>query len=241
VKKLSAESDDWGSQLRYPLLAAEVCHEEHHWCIIERIGVPISELKDKHEPPEVTESREIVQQGEQDNEQPGFEEDGPARWSESEALSDLSPKVEGIPPPDAGDNLTFDQYMERVKELDVSTGRDQAVFFSGRDPVFAENPLPDSDKVENYKMANHYAEMTGKTTLEMTPGGRWLNEHDPEKNPNLTKEQAKEVWTSLSQRYAEGASGEVVAFSRLLPDDPIWEKEKELLKQNPNVTKIDEV
>lgn len=201
----------------------------------------MSELTDKPKPPEVTESREIVQQGEQDNEQPGFEEDGPARWSESEALSDLPPKVEGIPPPDAGDNLTFDQYMERVKELDVSTGRDQAIFFSGRDPVFADEANADHRAVENREMAKHYAEITGKTTLEMTPGGRWLEEHEPYHNPNLTEEQAKEVWTSLSQRYAEGASGEVVAFSRLLPDDPIWEKEKELLKQNPNVTKIDEV
>jgi hypothetical protein len=42
----------------------------------------VSELTDKHEPPEVIKSREIVQQEEQDNEQPGFEEDGPARWSE---------------------------------------------------------------------------------------------------------------------------------------------------------------
>ena len=193
----------------------------------------MSELTDKHEPPEVTKSREIVQQGEQDNEQPGFEEDDPARWSESE--------VEGIRPPDAGDNLTFDQYMERVKELDVSTGRDQAVFFSGRDPVFAENPPPLKDDLKNRTMALQYAEITGKTTLEMTPGGQWLKKKEPYKNPNLTEEQAKEVWTSLSQRFAEGASGEVVAFSRLLDPDPIWKIEKDALLKNPNVTKIDEV
>jgi hypothetical protein len=207
----------------------------------------LSELTDKHELPEVTKSREIVQQGEQDNEQSGFEEDGPARWSESEVEGTRPPDAGEPPdaggPPDAGDYLTFDQYMERVKELDVSTGRDQAVFYSGNDPVFADKANTDQHVVENYKMANRYAEMTGKTTLEMTPGGQWLNENenDPYKNPNLTEEQAKEVWTSLSQRYAEGASGEVVAFSRLLDTDPIWEKEKELLKQNPDVTKIDEV
>ena len=44
----------------------------------------MSELTDKHEPPEVTESRETVQQGEQSNEQSGFEDDGPTPWSGDE-------------------------------------------------------------------------------------------------------------------------------------------------------------
>ena len=128
----------------------------------------MSELKDKHELPEVPESGETIQQGDQGNEQPGFEDNGPARWPEPEALSDLSPKVEGQ---DAGDIRTFDRYMEQAKDLDVSTHRDKAVFYSGPDPVWKENPYPGSEGGTK-ETARSYAEQTGKMTLDMTPGGK---------------------------------------------------------------------
>lgn len=44
----------------------------------------MSELNDKHEPPEVTESGETMQQGDQDIEQSVFDDDGPTRWSTDE-------------------------------------------------------------------------------------------------------------------------------------------------------------
>jgi guanyl-specific ribonuclease Sa len=44
----------------------------------------LSELTDKPKPPEVTESREIMQRGEQGNEQSVFDDDERPRWSEAE-------------------------------------------------------------------------------------------------------------------------------------------------------------
>jgi hypothetical protein len=188
------------------------------------------ELKDKHESPEVTESREIVQQGEQDNEQPGFEEDGPTRWSTDEGGDE--PK-------------TLDWYKEQARTRDYSTDRDQAVFYSGKDPVWENNPFPKSEKGKSRDIAERYAEITGKTTLEMTPGGDWLDKQNLyEKFPD-NKKQVNEVWAIASERFAQGVSGEVVTFSSSFrPDstDGIWAKtEKKQLENSSDVTKIDEV
>ena len=54
----------------------------------------------------------------------------------------------------------------------------------------------------------------GRLTIGMTPGGQWLSRQIDGPNSPLTIEQATAVWERLSERFAEQASGSVVAFVR---------------------------
>lgn len=55
----------------------------------------------------------------------------------------------------------FEYFMKKADELDVSTMRNSAVFYSGRG---------------NRELAEVFAANNGKTTLEMTAGGKWLDD-----------------------------------------------------------------
>jgi len=58
-----------------------------------------------------------------------------------------------------------------------------------------------------------FAKMNGKTTLEMTPGGAYLDNLKLfSKNSPLTTEEATNVWARLSARYAQNASGNIYGF-----------------------------
>jgi len=93
----------------------------------------------------------------------------------------------------------FSYYIRQVETLDVSTARNGAVFHSGSG---------------NRALAEQFAIANGRTTLEMTPGGAWLNQRQlfTTARSGLTAEQAVQVWSRLSTRFAEGASGNAVGF-----------------------------
>ncbi|MBO0721725.1 MAG: hypothetical protein J2P41_12930 [Blastocatellia bacterium] len=75
-----------------------------------------------------------------------------------------------------------------VERLDLSTPRDKSTFWSG-------------DK----EGAKAFAEQTGRVTLETTPGGRVLDNWErPEFNWDSGGE---ELWSKVSEKYANGASG----------------------------------
>ncbi len=62
--------------------------------------------------------------------------------------------------------------------------------------------------------AEKFAQAKGKFTLEMTPGGKWLDQQDlfgP--GSPLTRAEGRLVWAKLSERFAVNASGEVNAFA----------------------------
>ncbi len=140
---------------------------------------------------------------------------------------------------DAVEWQSYESLSEGVEHADVATDPDSAVFYAGRDPVLAEQ----GDAVRNRAMAESYAMEADKQTLEMTAGGAWLEEQTgagEAQNPNLTDEQRAELWDRLSERYAEGASGEVVVFDRLPnPNSPAgdtWDRvERPALFANPTV------
>ncbi len=74
----------------------------------------------------------------------------------------------------------------------------------------------------------------------MTRGGQYL---DAQKlfapGSQLSKEQAMDVWACLSQRYAEGASGNTYGFVRGARSESIFNTvEYPALQANPNVTNI---
>ena len=99
----------------------------------------------------------------------------------------------------AADSGAFANYMRQAQTLDVSTAPNTAVFYSGPG---------------NRALAEQFATANGGTTLEMTPGGAWLDQQQlfNTAQSGLTTEQAAQVWSTLSQRFAQGASGNAVGF-----------------------------
>jgi len=99
----------------------------------------------------------------------------------------------------------FAFFMREVEKLDVSTKPNQTVLYSGVDKV---------KNVKNRAHAETFAREHGKLTLEMTPGGKWLDRQRLfEPGSPLTGDQANLIWSRLSERFAGGATGEVNAFT----------------------------
>jgi hypothetical protein len=116
--------------------------------------------------------------------------------------------------------------MEKAQTLDVSTKPNSAVVYSG--PGNRAN-------AEAFCGAN-----PGKVTLEQTPGGSWLDSQKLfDDGSPLSQDQARQVWATLSQRYAQGASGNVVGFVKGASPTGIFETvEYPALQNNPDVTNV---
>ena len=114
-------------------------------------------------------------------------------------------------------------------DLDFTTKKDGAVFWG----------------TPNMIRAQDWAKANGKTTLEQTAGGDFLDELDLFGGGNsMSGADAKDVWDMASKKFAESASGEVHVFStgatRYSPfgERTWWKIEKPTLLNNPEVTKI---
>lgn len=129
-----------------------------------------------------------------------------------------------------GNEDPFAYFMKEVEKLDVSTKPNQAIFYSGENGVSG---------VKNRVLAEKFAEETGKVTLEMTPGGNWLNQMDLNGiNSPLTPDQSLLVWSRLSERYAGQVSGEITLFvTGSRPDRVFYTTEFPNLKLNKRVHK----
>lgn len=115
--------------------------------------------------------------------------------------------------------------MDLVDDLDVSTNPNSATFYSGPG---------------NRDLAEDFAKSNGKITLEMTEGGKLLDDLQlyAEGSP-LTKDQADAVWRKLSEKYADGASGNVYGYVEGSWEESVFNTvEFPALKDNPNVTNI---
>ena len=119
----------------------------------------------------------------------------------------------------------FESLMELAKKVDVSTGANQAEFYSGKG---------------NRDLAEAFAILNGKKIIEMTPGGKFFDNlklFDP--GSPITKDQALEVWTILSQRYAKAASGNVYGIVKGANPGSIFNTvEYQTLQGNPHITNI---
>ena len=112
------------------------------------------------------------------------------------------------PPVFANDQAAMDYYLVLADKLDVTTGISKSVFYSG---------------AGNRKLAEQFAIAEDKMTLEMTPGGKFLDDLKLfEQGSPLKPEQATKVWSRLSRRYAEQAAGDVFCFvSGARPTGPL--------------------
>ncbi|MES2407094.1 MAG: hypothetical protein V4528_07210 [Pseudomonadota bacterium] len=119
----------------------------------------------------------------------------------------------------------FSYYMQQARTLNVSTSENASVFYSGPG---------------NRVLAEQFANANGRTTLEMTPGGSWLDAQmlfSP--NSSLSPTQAVQVWSTLSERFAAGASGNAIGFTQGARAGSIFNTiEFPTLLKNPNVTNV---
>ena len=78
---------------------------------------------------------------------------------------------------------------------------------------------------------------TGKTTLELTSGGKFLESLQLFKN--YPYQQAIKPWEVLSKRYAQSASGQITAFVENASPTSVFARiEYPVLLKNINVTDI---
>ena len=119
----------------------------------------------------------------------------------------------------------YKYYTDLVEILDVSTAENTAIFYSGPG---------------NRALAENFAGINQKVTLEMTSGGKYLDDLKlfEDRSP-LTKQQASEVWKRLSERYAAQASGNVYGFVLGSREQSIFKTiELPTLERNKNITNI---
>ena len=129
------------------------------------------------------------------------------------------------PPVFANDQAAMDYYLVLADKLDVTTGISKSVFYSG---------------AGNRKLAEQFAIAEDKMTLEMTPGGKFLDDLKLfEQGSPLKPEQATKVWSRLSRRYAEQAAGDVFCFvSGARPKEVLITVESPQLRKNRKVRSI---
>ncbi|MCP3139896.1 RHS repeat-associated core domain-containing protein [Pyxidicoccus xibeiensis] len=126
----------------------------------------------------------------------------------------------------AKNTATFKYYQHKVGKVNVSSPRNGAVFYSA----------PGA----RARAESFVAEHPGKTTLELTPGGKWLDDkHLFAKGSPLSPTQSLELWKTLSERFANGASGVSIGFVEGASKGSIFNTvEYPALLRNPNVTNV---
>ena len=137
-------------------------------------------------------------------------------------------------------NATLPQLVVRQAESrGLATPRDALVLWSG---------LGDDGVV----VAQAWARANGGMTLEMTPGGRWLDRLDlfgaGGKSLGITRLEAAEIWEQVSANAVGQGSGQVRVLlgnrygaGRGLWSSVYWRVEMPAMVTNPSITGIDEI
>lgn len=90
--------------------------------------------------------------------------------------------------------------MNDIRAADLSAPKDGAVFWTGY-------------QQGNQAAAMEWAKLNGKSTIEMTPGGQWLQKLDLYGSNSPVKEfESDNLWRAASAQFARSSSGEVNAF-----------------------------
>jgi hypothetical protein len=130
----------------------------------------------------------------------------------------------------ASESTAFKGLMHEVELADVHSPVNGANFYSGRDPA----------GVPMRTYAENSTDGVSSVTLERTPGGKYFDDKKLyEAGSPITINQADQVWSRLSERYAQNAEGDVTAYQHNPRVGSIWEtKERPALEANPKVTGI---
>ncbi len=124
------------------------------------------------------------------------------------------------------------EVIEQVKSLGLTTERDNSLLWSG---LGRGNT--------GVIRSQEYAAEFGGRTLEMTPGGRWLDEMGLYgRSSPFTRLEADQIWGGVSRSFAQQAVGQVrVVAGSIRPSSVYRTIELPELMSNPNVTGIDEI
>ena len=100
-----------------------------------------------------------------------------------------------------------------ASHMDVSTAPNTATFYSGG-RVVPTGVMGQTEFVSARSYAESAVANSNLTTLEQTPGGGVLDKVDVfrSSDPLLNDEDATNLWSTASQRYAQGANGDVTAY-----------------------------
>lgn len=128
----------------------------------------------------------------------------------------------------------FTNLWSKAERLDVSTPRDGANFWSGRGP----------DGTSMRSFAEKNTDGVHSLTLEKTPGGRYFDQLDlyGSNTGMVNAAQRDQLWGKLSERYADGATGQATAWVHEPRPTSVWlQRELGALKANPAVTGVRQV
>jgi RHS repeat-associated protein len=123
----------------------------------------------------------------------------------------------------------FDDLLTQVGRAAFGTPSDAAVFWTGY-------------RQGNQAAAMEWASETGKLTIEMTEGGRWLDSLGLYRAASpVTRTGANALWKAASERFSWGASGRINAFTRGTSFDPnatFYGTELPILNVNPRANSV---
>lgn len=127
--------------------------------------------------------------------------------------------------------LSPENVVRLVDEIGLETPRDQLILWSGL-----------GKGNEGVKLSQEFARANGGVTLEMTKGGKWLNEMDLfGANSPFTFKEAVKIWEGVSTKMVQQASGQVRSVIGQVRPTSIYRAEQSEILMNAKITGLDEL
>jgi hypothetical protein len=130
------------------------------------------------------------------------------------------------------EGMTPSEVIQQVRSLGLNTQRDETLLWSGLGPGRT-----------GIERSQAYAVENGGRTLEMTLGGKWLDQMNLYGlNSPFTRVESDYIWGNVSRSFAQGASGQVRVLQGTVRPSSVYRSiELPTLQANPSVTGIEPI